>query len=96
MQVTMSKNEKIIFDILINDIDVLDALNIVIQYAALTNIRINEDKHARDERTKDLMKQKRAEPAREKNQKGSPITVDEFIEDELIEDAVQRWILGAH
>jgi hypothetical protein len=42
MQVTLNRSEKIIFDILMNDITTVDALNIITQYAAHTNLKIIE------------------------------------------------------
>jgi hypothetical protein len=66
MQVTLNKSEKIIYDILINDIDVVDALNIITQYAKLTNIKVNGERHARDG-IESMMQQKRRKSRKTKS-----------------------------
>jgi hypothetical protein len=69
MQVTLSKNEKIIYDVLINDINVVDAIHIVSQYAALTTIRVNEEKHG--DEIKAIMQQKKKEARKPRKRKNS-------------------------
>jgi hypothetical protein len=60
---TLNKNEKIIYDVLINDINVVDAIHIVSQYAALTTIRVNGEKHTGE--IQELMKQKRTRKSKD-------------------------------